>query len=220
MALKFTSTKKLVIGSALFAVALPVLAQAPRALSIIVNGVPLQGKALNYKGRLYVPLEDVAMATGGTFSTDPATGVVTATVPTPQLATHPSEPMTPPPPVRTQRPGEQQRPFIKVVFERKYTEQNNARVLATIVNQGSRPAENLEIICIFKGDQREINSYVQNVGNLRSGEKRTVEFRLFEGPTGGQYYSPSTATGAVPDDKVCINGEWTRLSYEFRFNYQ
>ena len=188
----------------LFLLALPVLAQVPQALSIIINGVPLQGKALNYKGRLYVPLEDVAAATGGSFHTDARTGVVTATVLMPAPA----------------RPGELQRPYIKVVYERKYTEQNNARVIATIVNQGENAAENVDMICIFKGNQREITSYVQNLGTLQPGERRTLEFRLFEGSTAPDYYTPNFAPGAVPDDKVYFNGEWVRLSYEFKFNYQ
>ena len=214
--MKVTVARKLAIGTVLFALALPVVAQAPRALSIIVNGVPLQGKALKYKGRLYVPLEDVAAATGGTFTTDPATGVVSATVPTQQTAMRPPDAMSAPSQAR--RPSEQ-RPFITVVYERKYTEQTNARVLATIVNQGQLPAQDVEMICIFKGNQREINSYAKNVGSLRPGEKRTVEFRLFERPNGA-YHGPNIARAATPDDRVYINGEWTHVSYEFRFNYQ
>lgn len=117
-----TTVRKLAIGTALVVLALPVIAQAPKAISIIVNGVPLQGKALNYKGRLYVPLEDVAAATGGTFTTDPATGVVTATVPMQRTA------MRPPGEVAPARPDPGPRPFIKVLFERKYVEQTNAQI--------------------------------------------------------------------------------------------
>ena len=202
--MKYSLRKKMAIAASLMVLAVPVLAQAPQALSIIINGVALQGKALQYKGRLYVPLEDIASATGGTFTTDPKTGVVTATVLTPSGARH----------------GEMQRPFIKVVYERKYTEQSNARVLATIVNQGEKPAENVEMICTFKGNQRELNSYVQNVGTLKPGERRTLEFRLFEAAsTPPNYVAPGTL-GTVPDDKIFIQGEWQRVSYEFHFNYQ
>ena len=202
--MKSSLRNKLAAAAALLVLAVPVLAQAPQALSIIINGVALQGKALQYKGRLYVPLEDIAVSTGGSFSTDPKTGIVTATVLTPSGA----------------RRGEMQRPFIKVVYERKYTEHSNARVLATILNQGEKPAENVEMMCTFKGNARELNTYVQNVGTLKPGERRTVEFRLYEAANAAQNGAQPGTLGVVPDDKVFINGEWQRVSYEFHFNYQ
>lgn len=193
-------SRKLLWLLALVLIAVPCIAQVPQALSIVINGIPLQGKALYYKNRVYVPLEDVAHATGGQYSADPSTGVVQATVLTPIPA----------------RRGELQRAFLKVLYQRKYTSGTNARVLATIVNQGSKPAENVEVFCTFKdGVRRELGGSVQTVGNLKPGERRTLEFRLFE-----MANQPGFFAGAPADDSVMVNGIWTRVSYELRFDYQ
>lgn len=184
----------------LLLLAIPCIAQAPQALSIIINGVPLQGKALYYKNRVYVPLEDVARATGGEYAVDSSTGVIHATVLTPTAG----------------RKGEVSRPYLKVVYERKYTMGSNARVLATIVNQGPKPASNVEVLCTFKdGVRRELGASVQNLGSMAPGERRTVEFRLFEAAN-----TPSGFVGAPPYDQIYIDGVWTRVSYELTFNYQ
>ena len=198
--------RKKLVAFTLAALTIPVIAQAPQAMSIIVNGVAMQGKALNYKGRLYVPLEDIATATGGKYTVDAQTGTVVATVLTPNNAG---------------RPGEAVRPFIKVTYERKYTTQSNAKVLATIVNQGDRPAKNVEVFCVFKsGALRELNTAVQNVGDLAPGERRTLEFRLYESGSVPNNQEPAVSVGQVPDDRVLVNGEWVRVSYELKFQYQ
>ena len=75
--------KKKLLGIALLTalVGPPALAQMRQALSIVVNGVALQGKALTYKGRVYVAVEDLARATGGTYNYDSTTQVMKATIP-------------------------------------------------------------------------------------------------------------------------------------------
>ncbi|MEW6277257.1 MAG: hypothetical protein AB1758_01455 [Candidatus Eremiobacterota bacterium] len=183
--------------------ALPVLAAAPQALSVIINGYQMRGKALWYKGKVYVPLEEVAAATGGTYQYDPSTGVATVSVGTPA-----------PPPRR-----EVQRPYIKVRWEKKYLAGTNAKVMTTIANIGDVPAENLEAICIFKdGYLRELTAVARPVGRLLPGESRTLEFNLFEGYSGYAGYTP--CVDPLLYDKVLINGQWTRVSYELKFNYQ
>jgi hypothetical protein len=198
--------RKKLIALSIAALTVPVIAQAPQAMSIIVNGVAMQGKALNYKGRLYVPLEDLATATGGKYTLDAQTGTVVATVLTPNNAG---------------RPGEILRPFLKVTYERKYTSQSNARVLATIVNQGDRLAKNVEVFCVFKsGATRELNTAVQNLGDLGPGERRTLEFRLYDSGSVPTNQEPVVSVGRAPDDHVLVNGEWVRVSYELKFQYQ
>lgn len=201
------SWKRNVSMFVLGALIVPVMAQAPGAISIVVNGVAMQGKALNYKGRLYVPLEDVAKATGGSYHLDSGTGIVTATIPTT--------------PNQAVRPNEFTRPHLKVTYERKYTTLSNARVIATISNNGEQVARNVEVFCIFKGGaNRELSTAVQNAGDLSPGERRTLEFRLFEAANVASPYDQGIATGQIPEDRVLINGEWTRVSYELRFQYQ
>lgn len=185
-------------------VALPVLAVAPKALSVVINGYPVKGKALWYKGKVYVPLEEVAAATGGTYSYDPASGLAAVTVGAAA------------PPARR----EVVRPYIKVRWEKKYMTGGNAKVLATISNSGDVPAENVEAICIFKdGSLREVTAVTREVGRLLPGENRTLEFNLFEGYVVNQWGTPVVGDGLYYD-KILLNGEWTRVSYELKFNYQ
>lgn len=75
--------KKKLLGIALLTVLVgpPAFAQMQQVLSIVVNGVALQGKALTYKGRIYVAVEDLAKATGGTYNYDSTTHVMQATIP-------------------------------------------------------------------------------------------------------------------------------------------
>ncbi|MCE7873970.1 hypothetical protein DYH09_26860 [bacterium CPR1] len=180
------------------------LAAAPRALSVVINGHPVKGKALWYKGKVYVPLEEVAAATGGSYSYNPQTGQAEVMV------------GNPPPPIRR----ELIRPYIKVRWEKKYLTGNNARVLATISNTGDAAAENVEAICIFKdGSLREVTAVTRDVGRLLPGESRTLEFNLFEGYVVSAYGAPIVADGLL-HDKILLNGEWTRVSYQLKFNYQ
>ncbi len=180
------------------------LAAAPRALSVVINGYPVKGKALWYKGKVYVPLEEVAAATGGSYSYNPQTGQAEVMV------------GNPPPPVRR----ELIRPYIKVRWEKKYMTGNNAKVMATISNTGDAAAENVEAICIFKdGSLREVTAVTREVGRLLPGESRTLEFNLFEGYVVNSYGAPIVADGLI-HDKILLNGEWTRVSYQLKFNYQ
>ncbi len=198
----------------LVAVALPVLAQAPKALTIFVNGYALQGKALWYKGRIYVPLEDVAKSTGGTFNYVTGTGTAQATVgaagvPAPTAVVPATTTTTTVAPAGS-------RPYLKVVYERKYTTGNVAKVLATVVNQGQLPAGNIEVICTFKdGLGRELTSQLQPAGNLNPGESRTLEFSFV-----GYGFGPPLSPGYGQEDHLWIDGHWTRISYALKFNYQ
>lgn len=196
--------RKRLLIALLVALALPVLAAAPRALSVVINGYPVKGKALWYKGKVYVPLEEVAAATGGTYSYNPANGLAEVNVGSPA------------PPARR----EIVRPYIKVRWEKKYMTGNNAKVLATISNSGEAVAENVEAICIFKdGSLREVTAVTREVGRLLPGESRTLEFNLFEGYVINQYGAPAIVDG-LAYDKILLNGQWTRVSYELKFNYQ
>lgn len=208
----------LVLGLLLGA-ALPVLARAPDALTIFVNGYPMAGKALWYKDRIYVPLEDVAKSTGGAYQYDATTGTARISVGAPTATA-----------IRREEPD--QRPLVRVVWERKYLGGANARVVASLKNVGEAPAVNLEAICIFKDDTlNELSAVSRPVGNLLPGETRTVEFALYDtsvaggypsygyGP-GGYYYYPGGSTGSLSRDKILVDGNWTRIYYELKLNYQ
>jgi len=209
--------RRWLVGTVLAAVALPVLAQAPKALTIFVNGYALQGKALWYKGRIYVPLEDVARSTGGTFQYDGGTGTAQATV---GSSNAPAAPVAASGPVVVAAPNPAlpagARPYLKVVYERKYTTGNVAKVLATVANQGQLPAGNIEVICTFKdGLGRELTSQLQPAGNLQPGESRTLEFGFQ-----GYGFGPPLSPGFGQEDHLWIDGHWTRISYALKFNYQ
>lgn len=188
---------------------LPVMAAAPEALSVLINGQVMEGKALWYKGRIYVPLEDVARSTGGTYHFNKTTGKAQITV-GPGRAESAQAPQ-----------GE--RPNLRVEWEKKYVSQDNARVLATVMNTGPRPAVDVEAICIFKdGTLQEVSASAQALGTLTPGQRRTVEFRLFEAPTYQQTAWGPTAYWGSPvarNGEVLLNGQWTRVSYELKFNY-
>lgn len=188
-------TKKILSLLAIVAIALPVLAKAPEALTVFVNGYRVTGKALWYKGRIYVPLEDVANSTNGHYNYDPSRKVASASIGS--AVAGPEQPAA----------ASAERPFIEVVWEKKYTTGNNARVVATLTNQGSLPARDLEAICIFKDSSlQELTSVTRPVGTLGPGQTRTVEFQLFnsQSPTQGE---------------IAASKQWNRISYELRFNY-
>lgn len=196
----------------------PALAGTPESLSILINGYAFSGKALWYKGKIYVPLEEVAKSTGGTFGYDPATGEAVVTV------------GAPPAELRAATPASGARPYIKVTWERKYLSGNNARVMATLTNQGDAPARDLEAICIFKdGYLNEIGAVARPLGTLGPGQSRTVEFQLYQESslvypsyayTGGYYYYPGGGLIGGSGDKILVNGHWTRIYYELKFNYR
>lgn len=196
-----------------------VLARAPQSLTIFINGFPMTGKALFYKDKIYVPLEDVARSTGGTYSFDEASGTARVTVGAPA-------------PTSQAAPAEGT-PYVKVTWERKYLYGTNAKVVATLSNRGEAPARNLEVTCIFKdGTLNELNAVTRALGTLAPGESRTVEFILFDSATaayptygyynGYYYYYPAAgvAGAGIGGDKINIGGHWTWIFYELRMNYQ
>lgn len=209
----------LLVGLVLGA-ALPVLARAPESLSVFINGFPLGGKALWYKEKIYVPLEDVAASTGGTYQFDASTGTARVTVGGGAQRGAPAA-----------RTGIEERPYIQVVWERKYLTGSNARVVVTLKNVGEAPAQNFEALCIFKDDTlRELTAVTRPLGTLAPGESRTVEFALYDtnvaayppyayGP-GGYYYPTGSVVGVGRGDKILVDGQWTRIFYELKFNYQ
>lgn len=211
----------LLVGLVLGA-ALPVLARAPEALSIIINGHPITGKALWYKEKIYVPLEDVAASTGGTYQFDERTGTARVTVGGSGSGARVQQQST-----------SDERPYIRVVWERKYLTGSNARVVTTLKNVGEASAQNFEAICIFKDDTlNELTAVTRPVGSLAPGESRTIEFAMYDtnvsagypaygyGGPGGYYYPTGNTGGISRGDKILIDGHWTRIYYELKFNYQ
>ena len=203
--------KKKVLGLTLLAtlVAAPALAQIPQVLSIVVNGVALQGKALFYKGRVYVAVEDLAKATGGNCAYDPSNKTLQATIPSGggvarQTAYAPRPAQTAP-----------ERPWLKVESEKKYVYANNAIVFATIRNASRVPANNVEVSCTFRGgDLRELGQSLQRIPELQPGQATTLEFRLFE-------TANTEAFGPIPPEgNMVLNGAFTRISYTLKMDYR
>ena len=196
--------KKKLLGLALLGALIvpPALAQMQQVLSIVVNGVALQGKALTYKGRVYVAVEDLANATGGSYHYDATSHVMQATIPQGG-------------PGRSNTAVGGERPYIKVVSEKKYVYANNAIVYATIKNASKSPALNLEVSCLFRGEGlRELGQSVQKVPLLQPGQQTTLEFRLFE-TANTQTYGP-----LPPEGSMVFNGSFTNISYNLKMNYQ
>lgn len=198
--------KKKVLGFALLAllIAAPALAQIPQVLSIVVNGIALQGKALFYKGRVYVAVEDIARATGGHCHYDPTNKTLQATIPSsgPGMAANP-------------RPQAPERPWLKVVSEKKYVYANNAVVFATIRNTSKTPAANVEVSCTFRGDGlRELGQSIQRIPELLPGQSTTLEFRLFEQPN-TEPFGPTP-----PEGNMVYNGAFTPISYVLKMDYR
>lgn len=204
--------KKGVAGLTLVAalVGAPALAQVPQVLSIVVNGVALQGKALFYKGRVYVAVEDLSKATGGVCNYDVNTRTLQATIP--QVSR--SQTGLQPAPTSV-APTNAERPWLQVVSEKKYVYGNNAIVFATIKNSSKVPASNLEVSCVFRdGDSREIGQSLQRIPQLAPGQSTTLEFRLFE-MANSPYVGP-----VPPEGNIMLGGAFTRVSYTLKMNYQ
>lgn len=206
--------KRKTVGLALLGalLAAPALAQLPQVLSIVVNGVALQGKALFYKGRVYVAVEDLARATGGTYAYDQNTRTLQATIPQVGPGYRPASAAAG---TRVVTPASGDRPWLKVVSEKKYVYGNNAIVFATIRNNGQLPARNLEVSCTFRGgDLREIGMSMQRIPELLPGQSTTLEFRLYEQPN-GPYVGP-----VPPEGNILVGGSFTRVSYTLKMDYQ
>lgn len=205
--------KKKTVGLALLGAMLagPALAQLPQVLSIVVNGVALQGKALFYKGRVYVAVEDLSKATGGTYSYDQTTRTLQATIPQVSGAYRPA----PAAGGTRVRNTAAERPWLKVVSEKKYVYGNNAMVFATVKNTSKMPARNVEVSCTFRGgDLREIGMSMQRVPELLPGQSSTLEFRLFE-MANQPYVGP-----IPPEGNILVEGSFTRVSYTLKMDYQ
>lgn len=201
--------KRLLMAALLLAV--PVFAAAPKHLSVLIGGVALDGKALWYDNQVYVPLESVSKAVGGTYSFDPSSGVAT-------VKTGPVAPALPP----------NARPFLKALSARSYSTGDNLKVLATVVNSGSAPARDIEITCTFEsGYLGEITASVANLPELAPGQQKTVEFWLYEqrlpDASGGRPYAqPMVAPGsylARGNDYVYLNGNWARVTHNLQFRF-
>lgn len=188
---------------------LPVLARAPGALKIFINDHPLAGKALWYRDRIYVPLEEVARSTGGTFTYDPSTGSARVRVGGPSDGPASAGPPEPRP---------------EVAWEREYPGGENLRVVACVRNAGGETARDLQVRCVFRDEEgRVLGTVLRAVGDLPPGQSRTVEFALVEagapggypaygyGP-GGYYYHPADPESR--SGQVRVEGRWTKVAHE------
>ncbi|MHB2016799.1 MAG: FxLYD domain-containing protein [Candidatus Xenobia bacterium] len=211
----------------------PVLADAPRQLSIILNQRPYAGKAIWYKNEIYVPLKDVVRNMGGTFSYDHTTGVVNVQIgqiAPPQGGTRgdvngPQSDATP-----TDVGG-----LVRVTWQNKVLYADNAKVTATFTNQGSGLAKNVQAVCVFKDDSGNvIGTSVQSLGNIAPGASRSKEFWLFDpsqsgvypppyGTTTGcgyGYVNPNVSMGQSPFDQIQVGTYRTSVQYDFKITYQ
>lgn len=188
---------------------------APRALSIFVNETPFAGKALWYKDRVYVSLEDLAGTLGATYSFKPSTGEVRLSFPNRGAGTGPATV------VHTNGPV---RPYVKVSWEQKYMFPNNAKIIAQFKNVGEAMAQHVEVVCVFKDNlQKPITADVKYLGDIEPNGVRTAEFYLY--PNGG--YAPGAIVdagyyagfGIVDDDKISIRGTLSTVNHQFRLMY-
>lgn len=201
---------------ALILLALPVFAAAPKRLSVLIAGVPLQGKALWYDNQVYVPLESVSKALDGRYHYNPQSGVASV-----QLG--PNGPASP-----VKDPRTASRPFLKALETRSFSTGDNLRVLATVTNSGNAPARDIEIVCTFEsGYLGEINASIANLPELAPGQRKTVEFWLYEqrvpDHTGGRPYAqPMAVPGsflARGNDYVYLGGNWARVTHNLQFRF-
>lgn len=202
-------TRKILL-LALAILALPALAAAPKKLSVLIGGVPLDGKALWYDNQVYVPLESVSKALDGRYVYDEAKGVATVNL------------------SNARKPQASGRAHLKSLASRSYSTGDNLRVLATVMNSGDGPARDIEIICTFgSGYLGEINASVANIPELAAGQKKTVEFWLYEqrvpDHTGGRPYAqPMSVPGtflARGDDYVYLRNGWERVTHNLQFRF-
>lgn len=190
---------------------LPVFAAAPKSLSVVIGGVALDGKALWYDNQVYVPLESVSKAVGGTYNYDSSKGVASVEI-------GPRQPAAPP----------NARPFLKALNARSYSTGDNLKVLATVVNSGSALARDIEITCTFEsGYLGEISASIASLPELAPGQQKTVEFWLYEqrlpDATGGRPYAqPMSVPGsylARGNDYVYVAGNWQRVTHNLHFRF-
>lgn len=194
---------------------------APKALSIFVNDTPFAGKALWYKDRIYVSLEDLAGTLNATYSFKPSTGEVRLQFPNRGVGA-PSAAMS-----GAIAGAGAAHPYVKVAWEQKYFYPNNVKIVSQFQNVGDAKAVNVEVICIFKDSMlKPITADVRYLGDMEPGDSRTTDFYLY--PSGGygsavaqnsaNYYGYA-GFGIVDDDKISIKGELSNVYHQFRLNY-
>ena len=194
------------------AVPLVALAAAPKSLSVLINGKALSGKALWYDGKIYVPLKSVSKAIGGQYQYDSNRGLATVDLSGgSNLTISPAD-----------------RPSLKIVKERVYSTGDNMKVMATIVNKGLVPARAIEATCTFHGTSRnELVASMAQLPELKPGERKTIEFWLYEqripDVDGSRPYAqPISVPGAYTgrnSQRVFIGTDWQRVTYELEFDY-
>lgn len=207
-------TKKRVLTTVILVVSLTLiaLAAAPASLSVLINGKALKGKALWYDGKIYVPLKSVSTALDATYSYDANQGLASVDISG----------------GKNLRVTSGDRPHIKIVREKAYSTGDNLHVLATVVNKGLVPARELEITCTFHGTSRnELNASIAQLPELKPGERKTLEFWLYEqrlpDASGGRPYAqPMSVPGAYAgrgDQYVYIGQDWQRITFDWEFDY-
>jgi len=207
-------TKKRVLTFCIFFLAVPLvaLAAAPNSLSVLIGGKALNGKALWYEGKIYVPLESVSDALDARYRYDEARGVASVDLPGQNIQVNSAD-----------------RPRIAVTKERVFSTGDNLKVLATVVNKGPATARELEITCTFRGTSREeLTASVAQLPELKPGERKTIEFWLYEqripDATGGRPYAqPMSVPGAYAgrgQQYVSIGMDIERVTYELEFDYR
>lgn len=196
-------------------VVLPVLASAPRSLSVYFGDRALDGKALWYEGEVYVPLKSVSKALDGEYSFDQVRGVARVDLSNSRA-------------VKSRLEIPAGRAYLKTIDQRVYSTGDNLKVLATVINSGNAPATDIEVVCTFKsGYLGEINSSVANLTELLPGQRKTLEFWLYEqrlpDVTGGRPYAqPMMVPGSFQPrtgQHVYLNGSWERVTYNFSFDF-
>ena len=192
------------------ALALPVLAAAPKKLSVLIGGVALEGKALWYDNQVYVPLESVSKAIDGRYHYDASKGVATVDIGS------------------SRTPSTSGRAHLKALESRSFSTGDNLRVLATVINSGDGPARDVEILCTFgSGYLGDINVSIANIPELAPGQRKTVEFWLYEqripDHTGGRPYAqPMAVPGsflARGNDYVYLRNGWERVTHNLQFRF-
>lgn len=200
--------KKWLMIAGLILLAVPALAAAPKAVSILIDNAPFAGQALWYHDRVYVSLEDVARTLHATYTYDHATNRARVTLPAAAYAA---------------APAPAGHPYVVAAYKQQFTFSDNTKVVITFKNSGDATARNVEAICLFKDDRLEpINADLRVLGDMAPGDERSAEFYLY--PSGGYasnypvfpYYA---GFGIVDNDRITIRGRLTSVRYDIRLNY-
>ncbi len=208
--------RKLFQFTILFALALTLLLQAaPKSLTVYLGRVALEGRALIYDGQVYVPIESVAKALDGEYRFDEASGVATVDI---QRSTA----------VRPRSLPQVRRPHLRTLRDSAYSTGDNLKVLATVVNSGNAPAQDIEVTCTFRSAyQGEIIASVAQLEELLPGQRKTIEFWLYEqripSARGGRPYAQPMSVPSTFQPRgrnhVLIDGNWERVTYNFNFEF-